>query len=104
MPLSLSTANQRRNNPQFLDSIHHNNLLNNILAKIEANIAGADDAIVLDSEGFVSETNATNIFMVSRGTYTPHLQTRPARYNAEARLEPRGLRRHPVGGEEAQYV
>jgi branched-subunit amino acid aminotransferase/4-amino-4-deoxychorismate lyase len=51
-----------------LDSkIHHNNLLNNILAKIEANYFGADDAIMLDNLGFVAETNACNIFMVKNG-------------------------------------
>jgi branched-chain amino acid aminotransferase len=72
--IKLITANIRRNSPQFLDSkIHHNNLLNNILAKIEANLAGADDAIMLDQNGFVSEINATNIFMSRNGTlFTPH--------------------------------
>lgn len=63
--VKLITSAIRRNSPQCLDSkIHHNNLLNNILAKIEANFTGADDAILLDVNGFVSETNATNIFMV----------------------------------------
>jgi len=38
--------------------------INNILPKIQANLAGAADAIMLDMDGFVSETNATNIFMV----------------------------------------
>jgi len=58
----------RRNNPQFLDSkIHHNNLLNNILAKIQANVAGVDAAIMLDSNGFVAELNDTNLFMVKEG-------------------------------------
>ena len=62
--LKLITANIRRNSPLCLDSkIHHNNLINNILAKIEANHAGVDDAIMLDLSGFVAETNATNIFM-----------------------------------------
>jgi len=66
--IRLVTANIRRNSPQFLDSkIHHNNLLNNILAKIEANVAGADDALMLDKDGFVAETNATNLFMVKNG-------------------------------------
>jgi branched-chain amino acid aminotransferase len=59
------TSSQRRNNPQFLDSkIHHNNLLNNILAKIQANVAGVDAAIMLDHQGFVSELNDTNLFMI----------------------------------------
>ncbi|KAH0923537.1 hypothetical protein HID58_023555 [Brassica napus] len=64
----LVTATTRRNSPNNLDSkIHHNNLLNNILAKIESNNANVDDAIMLDKDGFVSETNATNIFMVKKG-------------------------------------
>ncbi len=66
--LRLVTSSVRRNSPQTLDSkIHHNNLINNILAKIEANVAGADDALMLDLDGFVSETNATNVFVVRRG-------------------------------------
>lgn len=68
------TASTRRNTPSCLDSkIHHNNLLNNILASIEANVAGVDSAVMLDLNGFVSETNDTNIFMVRSGTVcTPH--------------------------------
>ena len=71
--LKLVTANIRRNSPLCLDSkIHHNNLINNILAKIEANNAGVDDAIMLDLYGFVAETNATNIFMIKNGAvFTP---------------------------------
>lgn len=72
--LKLITSSIRRNNPQFLDSkIHHNNLLNNILAKIEANYAGVDGAVMLDMNGYLSETNATNLFLVSGGKLlTPH--------------------------------
>lgn len=68
------TASIRRNTPQCLDSkIHHNNLLNNILASIEANVAGVDSAIMLDVNGFVSETNDTNLFLVAGGrVMTPH--------------------------------
>jgi branched-chain amino acid aminotransferase len=67
------TSSQRRNGPQFLDSkIHHNNLLNNIIAKIQANVAGADAAVMLDHNGFVAELNDTNLFMVKDGmVYTP---------------------------------
>lgn len=66
--VSLITSSIRRNNPNFLDSkIHHNNLLNNVLAKIQANHAGADDALMLDHYGYVAETNACNIFMLSQG-------------------------------------
>jgi len=71
--LKLVTSNIRRNSPLCLDSkIHHNNLINNILAKIEANHAKADDAIMLDLYGFVAETNATNIFMIKENeVFTP---------------------------------
>jgi branched-chain amino acid aminotransferase len=71
--VTLVTSNIRRNSPQTLDShIHHNNLLNNILAKIEANYAGADDALMLDLNGFVAETNACNIFMIKdHALHTP---------------------------------
>ncbi|XP_020169095.1 branched-chain-amino-acid aminotransferase-like protein 1 isoform X1 [Aegilops tauschii subsp. strangulata] len=72
--IKLVTATTRRNSPNSVDSkIHHNNLINNILAKIEGNLAQAEDAIMLDQDGFVSETNATNIFMVKKGiVLTPH--------------------------------
>jgi branched-chain amino acid aminotransferase len=67
--IRLITASVRRTGPDSLDpKIHHNNLLTSILAKIEANVAGADDAIMLDQRGFVAETNATHIFLVIDGT------------------------------------
>jgi branched-chain amino acid aminotransferase len=63
--LRLATASVRRPAPDVLDpKIHHANLLNSILAKIEANAAGADDALMLDQRGFVAETNATHLFAV----------------------------------------
>lgn len=66
--VKLITSTIRRNTPSCLDSkIHHNNLLNNIMAKIEANIAGVDDALMLDLDGFIAETNATNVFLVKDG-------------------------------------
>ncbi len=62
------TSSMRRNNPQFLDSkIHHNNLLNNILAKIQANVADVDAAVMLDHNGFVAELNDINLFMIKNG-------------------------------------
>jgi len=66
--ITLITSSVRRASPDSLDpKIHHNNLLTSILAKIEANVAGADDALMLDQRGFVAETNATHIFLVSGG-------------------------------------
>ena len=72
--ITLITSSIRRNGPANIDSkIHHNNLINNILAKIEANNAGADDALMLDNNGFVAETNACNIFMIKNGmVFTPN--------------------------------
>ena len=72
--ISIVTSTIRRNSPNHVDSkIHHNNLINNILAKIQANVAGVDAALMLDDYGFLSELNGTNIFHVKNGTlYTPH--------------------------------
>jgi branched-chain amino acid aminotransferase len=66
--LSLITSKIRRPPSDVLDArIHHANLLNSILAKIEASNAGADDALMLDTRGFVAETNATHVFIVRNG-------------------------------------
>ena len=72
--ISLITSSIRRNSPSTCDSkIHHNNMINNILPKIQANLSNCADALMLDIDGFVSETNATNIFMVDDGVLlTPH--------------------------------
>jgi branched-chain amino acid aminotransferase len=69
--IRLITSSVRRHAPDSLDpKIHHNNLLTSILAKIEANVAGADDAVMLDNRGFIAETNATHLFMVLAGDVT----------------------------------
>ncbi|MST33562.1 aminotransferase IV [Acidimicrobiaceae bacterium USS-CC1] len=66
--ITLVTASVRRPAPDVLDpKIHHNNLLGSILAKLEANVAGADDALMLDQRGFLAETNATHLFFVAGG-------------------------------------
>src|SRR3954471_21151313 len=66
--ITLITSSVRRFPPDCLDpKIHHCNLIQSILAKIEANAAGADDAVMLDPRGFVAETNATHLFLVSGG-------------------------------------
>lgn len=72
--IRIITSAIRRNSPACIDSkIHHNNLINNILAKIEANVAGVDAALMLDVNGFLSECNGTNIFLVHRAQLmTPH--------------------------------
>lgn len=72
--IRLITSGYRRPGPDVLDpKIHHNNLLNSILAKIQANAAGADDALMLDGRGFIAETNATHVFFVAEGVVlTPY--------------------------------
>ncbi len=63
--IRLITSSVRRFSPDCLDpKIHHCNLLPSILAKIEANHASADDALMLDTRGFVAETNAAHVFIV----------------------------------------
>lgn len=66
--LTLATSSVRRPGPDVLDpKIHHNNLINSILAKMEATLSGADDALMLDGRGFVAETNATHLFAMVAG-------------------------------------
>ena len=63
--ITLITSTMRRFPPDCLDpKIHHCNLIQSIMAKIQANAAGADDALMLDMRGFVAETNATHVFIV----------------------------------------
>jgi branched-chain amino acid aminotransferase len=87
--ITLVTSSVRRTAPDSLDpKIHHNNLLTSILAKIEANVAGADDAVMLDQRGFVAETNATHIFLASGGVlHTPSTAGCPEGVTRQAVLE-----------------
>jgi branched-chain amino acid aminotransferase len=87
--ITLITSSVRRAAPDSLDpKIHHNNLLTSILAKIEANAAGAGDALMLDHRGFVAETNATNIFLVTAGVLgTPSAAACPEGITRGAVLE-----------------
>ena len=71
------TSTFRRNSPDTLSpSIKSLNYLNNILAKIEANDRGADEALMLDVHGYVSEASVDNLFIVTeRGMVTPPTAT-----------------------------
>jgi len=71
--LSIITVPTVRNLPEALNpQIKSLNYLNNILAKIEATNSGCDEAIMLDSLGYVAECTGDNIFIVKRGhLYTP---------------------------------
>lgn len=74
--LSLITSSIRRFAPDAMDpKIHHCNLIQSIMAKIEANCAGADDAIMLDPRGFLAETNATHVFIVTNTPAGPVVET-----------------------------
>jgi branched-chain amino acid aminotransferase len=87
--IALVTSSVRRFPPDCLDpKIHHNNLIQSILAKVEANVAGADDALMLDTRGFIAETNATHVFVVDRGrVLTPRVMACPEGITRAAVLE-----------------
>ncbi|MGQ9582337.1 MAG: branched-chain-amino-acid transaminase [Thermoplasmatota archaeon] len=72
--LKLVTATTRRNSPDAVSpNIKSLNYLNNILATIQSNQRGADEALFLDRNGYVSEASADNIFIVKRGAlHTPY--------------------------------
>jgi branched-chain amino acid aminotransferase len=66
--IRLITAGHRRPGPHVLDQrIHSCNQLTSILAKLEANAADADDALMLDTRGYLAETNATHVFIAKSG-------------------------------------
>ena len=66
--IRLITSSVRRIPPDCVDqNIHSCNLINSILAKIQANAAGVDDALMLDYQGYLAETNATHVFIVKDG-------------------------------------
>lgn len=77
--IRLITSGIRRIPPDCLDqNIHSCNMLNSILAKMQANAAGVDDCMMLDIHGFVAETNATHLFFVENGVVaTPHTDSCP---------------------------
>ena len=87
--IALKTAAHRRPSADVLDqTIHSCNQLTSILAKLEANAAGADDAMMLDTRGFVAETNATHLFRVEAGAvHTPTTAACPEGITRRAVLE-----------------
>ncbi len=77
--ITLSTSSIRRPPVDMFDQkIHSNNLIPSIMAKIQATAAGADDALMLDKDGFIAETNATHVFIVKGGVVmTSHTKACP---------------------------
>ncbi|HYY48950.1 MAG TPA: branched-chain-amino-acid transaminase [Thermoplasmata archaeon] len=87
--LKVVTSSYRRVPPQSLSpSIKSLNYLNNIMAKVEANQYGADEALLLDIHGYVSEASAENIFIVRNHTIvTPFTSTNLPGVTRETVLE-----------------
>src|SRR6266481_3972323 len=71
--LSIVTVATRRSNPASLNpAVKSLNYLNNVMARIEANLAGADEALMLNDEGNVAECTADNVFIIKRDQiFTP---------------------------------
>src|SRR4030088_297609 len=71
--LTVVTVATRRTNPAALNpAVKSLNYLNNVMARIEANLAGADEALMLNDAGNVAECTADNVFVVKRGQiFTP---------------------------------
>ena len=71
--LTVVTVATRRTNPASLNpAVKSLNYLNNVMARIEANLAGADEALMLNDSGNVAECTADNVFVVKRGQiFTP---------------------------------
>jgi branched-chain amino acid aminotransferase len=66
--LSLFTVHVRRSSPDILDpKLNAHSKLNDITACIQAYTAGADEALMLDPNGFVATCNSTHFFVVKRG-------------------------------------
>lgn len=66
--ITMVTVPTRRNRPDILSpKVKSLNYLNNIMLKIEANQAGANEALTLNTEGYVAEGSGQNIFIVKKG-------------------------------------
>jgi len=71
--LSIVTVATRRSNPASLNpAVKSLNYLNNVMARIEANLASADEALMLNDAGNVAECTADNVFIIKHGQiFTP---------------------------------
>jgi branched-chain amino acid aminotransferase len=66
--ITLFTSTIRRGSPDYLDPrLNCHSKLHEVQALIQALEAGADEALMLDINGFVSTCNATNFFMITNG-------------------------------------
>jgi branched-chain amino acid aminotransferase len=71
--LTVVTCATRRTSPGALNpAVKSLNYLNNVMARIEANLASADEALMLNDAGNVAECTADNVFVIKRGQiFTP---------------------------------
>ncbi|MEY2546757.1 MAG: branched-chain amino acid aminotransferase [Verrucomicrobiota bacterium] len=71
--LTVVTVPSRRTNPASLNpAVKSLNYLNNVMARIEANLASADEALMLNDQGYVAECTADNVFIIKHGqVFTP---------------------------------
>jgi branched-chain amino acid aminotransferase len=71
--LNIVTVATRRSNPASLNpAVKSLNYLNNVMARIEANLSGADEALMLNDAGNVAECTADNVFIIKHGQiFTP---------------------------------
>jgi len=97
--LTFVTSSVRRSPPDMLDpKIHHNNLLSSIMAKIEANVAGADSALMLDTHGFIAEAHGSHVFFVRDGkVFTPTTDACPEGITRQTVIELCQANEIPVG-------
>ncbi|MDU5950467.1 MAG: branched-chain-amino-acid transaminase, partial [Paenibacillus macerans] len=69
--LKAVSVSTRRNVPDALNpKIKSLNYLNNVLVKIQSNLAGAGEAIMMNAQGYVTEGSGDNIFIVKNGVIT----------------------------------
>jgi branched-chain amino acid aminotransferase len=73
--LKIITSATRRNSPAALPPmIKSLNYLNSVLAKIEAQAVGFQEALMLNDQGYVAECTGDNVFIIKKGTiYTPYV-------------------------------
>jgi len=96
--LTAVSVSVRRNSPDSLPpNIKSLNYLNNIMAKIEANIKGGNEAIILDSRGLVSEGSGDNIFVIKNGEIsTPYTINNLKGITRDAVMELAEIRGNPI--------
>jgi branched-chain amino acid aminotransferase len=79
--ITLFTTHVRRAGPDTLDpKLNSHSKLNDILACIQAYTAGADEALMLDPDGFVATCNSTHFFIVTGSADAPQVITSTGRY------------------------